>query len=334
MIFINWDQIDNIVSKEKPRSVLIVGPDGLITAMLEIQENLENKGIEAYISGDPSYGSCDLQIEKAFNVHADLIFNVGHRIGLERIGNTRFIDIEYAFTDETLERLSKLLLDYISSNKIEGKAGFYTLSNYYSAYLKIMKMLKDKIELAPVGKYETLLQGQVLGCNFYSAFTGSASYNILLGESLFHAIGLRLSTERRTLMMDPHAMEIMDVEDEAVKALRSSFARIGLAMKAERIGLIIGEKEGQVNLKKADLIDKELRKLGVRTVRIVMNEITPEKINKFERIDAFVEVACPRIPMNVEGFRVPVLSYPEALALIKLKKGMSVENPYRMAVWF
>ena len=195
-------------------------------------------------------------------------------------------------------------------------------------------MLKDRIELAPVGKYETLLQGQVLGCNFYSAFTGSASYNILLGESLFHAIGLRLSTERRTLMMDPHAIEITDVEDEAAKALRSSFARIGLAMRAERMGLIIGEKEGQVNIKKAEFIDRELRRLGVRTVRIVMNEITPEKVNKFERIEAFVEVACPRIPMNVEGFRMPLLSYPEALALIKLKRGMKVENPYRGAVWF
>jgi 2-(3-amino-3-carboxypropyl)histidine synthase len=334
LIHVNWEKVEEIVKKDKPKSVIIVGPDGIIDVLLSVASKLESIGVKAFVSGDPSYGSCDLQTNKAIVTGADLIFNIGHTIGLEKIGNVRFIDLEYLFDDQEIKIIADLVLNYINEKGLNGKIGFYTISNYRSAYIKLLEFLKGKIEVAEAAKYDTLLKGQILGCNFYSAFIPDVKYNFFLGESIFHAIGLQLSTEKDTFIVDPHVKEIQYVGDEAKKYLKASFARIALANNAEKIGIIIGEKEGQANLQKAEFISKQLETFGVKTFRIIMNEITPEKVNKFQKIEAFVETACPRIPMNVEGFEKPLLSYPEALALIKLKKKLPVENPFRGAVWY
>ncbi len=334
MIWLDWEKVEEIVKKEKPKKVIIVGPDGIVEVLLDIAKKLETMGVRAYVSGDPSYGSCDLQLNKARTIGADLILNVGHTIGLESIGNVRFINLQYMFDEEEIEKIAKLMIGYINENRLYGKIGIYTISNYYSAYVMLLKKLEKKVDIAKPNKYETLLPGQVLGCNFYSAFVPNVDYNFFIGESLFHAIGLQLSTEKETFMLDPHTKEISGVREEANKYLKASFARIAIANSAEKIGIIIGEKEGQANLQKADFIRRELEKFNISTFMIMMNEITPEKVNKFQGLEAFVETACPRIPMNVEGFKKPLLSYPEALALIKIKKKIPVENPYRGALWF
>ncbi len=334
MIWLDWQRVEKIIKEEKPKTVIIVGPDGIIDVLLDLGEKLESMGIKSYISGDPSYGSCDLQINKINVTGADLIFNVGHTIGIENIGNVRFIDFQYMFNDEDINKIADLIMNYITDNKLIGKIGLYTISNYYFAYLKLLEKLKGRVDIVEPRKYETLLQGQVLGCNFYSAFVPEVKFNFFLGESLFHAIGLQLSSEKETFIVDPHMKIIYSVRNEANKYLRASFARIAMANSAEKIGIIIGEKEGQVNLQKANFLSREFRKFGIKTFNIIMNEIIPEKVNKFQNLDAFIETACPRIPMNVEGFKKPLLSYPEALALIKLKKKIPVDNPYRGAIWF
>jgi len=334
LIWLDWERVEDIVRKEKPKKVIIVGPDGIVNVLLDLGKKLETMGVKAYVSGDPSYGSCDLQLNKANVTGADLILNVGHTIGLESIGNVRFIDFEYLFDDQDIKSIADLVLKYINEKGLHGKIGFYTISNYRSAYIRLLEFLKGKIEVAEPAKYETLLRGQILGCNFYSAFVPDVKYNFFLGESLFHAIGLQLSTEKDTFIIDPHIKEVQYVGDEAKKYLKASFARIALANMAEKIGIIVGEKEGQANLQKAEFISKQLETFGIKTFRIIMNEITPEKVNKFQKIEAFIETACPRIPMNVEGFEKPLLSYPEALALVRLKKKLPVGNPFRGAVWF
>ena len=50
---------------------------------------------------------------------------------------------------------------------------------------------------------------------------------------------------------------------------------------------------------------------------IAMTEITDERLPPIQRIDAFVQVACPRIAID-DRFKKPMLSVPQDLALIKL----------------
>jgi len=51
-----------------------------------------------------------------------------------------------------------------------------------------------------------------------------------------------------------------------------------------------------------------------------MNEITPEKLMNFYHVDAFVELACPRIAVDdYAKYEKPILTYREALVILEEK---------------
>ena len=56
-----------------------------------------------------------------------------------------------------------------------------------------------------------------------------------------------------------------------------------------------------------------------------MTNITNDHVQIFKGLDAFVEVACPRIAID-DHFDKPMLSTPQAFALIKLLKNEPIED--------
>ena len=71
-------------------------------------------------------------------------------------------------------------------------------------------------------------------------------------------------------------------------------------------------------------------KAGKKVVLITMSEVTPDKIMNFYHVDAFVELACPRIAVDdFAKYHKPLLTFREALVGIGeiswedfLKKGV------------
>jgi 2-(3-amino-3-carboxypropyl)histidine synthase len=75
-----------------------------------------------------------------------------------------------------------------------------------------------------------------------------------------------------------------------------------------------------------------LENLGKKVRLIALTEITDERIQIFKGIDAFIQVACPRIAID-NHFKKPMLSVPQALALIKLLKKEPIEDFLRVQHW-
>ena len=65
---------------------------------------------------------------------------------------------------------------------------------------------------------------------------------------------------------------------------------------------------------------------------IAMTEITDERLQPFRGIDAFVQVACPRIAID-DHFKKPMLSVPQGLALIKLLKNEPIGDFLEIRHW-
>ena len=103
-------------------------------------------------------------------------------------------------------------------------------------------------------------------------------------------------------------------------------------MDAHRIGLIIGLKEGQFAQIRALELKRTLEKLGKKVQLIALTEITEERIQVFRQIDAFIQVACPRISID-NHFKKPMLSVPQGLALIKLLKKEPIEDFLKVQHW-
>ena len=77
---------------------------------------------------------------------------------------------------------------------------------------------------------------------------------------------------------------------------------------------------------------KELEKEGKKVQLFALTDITNERLNNLRGIDAFIQVACPRISTDNQ-FDKPVLSTPQANALLKVLRKESIDEYLEIPHW-
>jgi 2-(3-amino-3-carboxypropyl)histidine synthase len=93
------------------------------------------------------------------------------------------------------------------------------------------------------------------------------------------------------------------------------------ALDARVFGVVTGLKEGQKMLGRSRWISKRLEMNGRKVVQLAMRDITVERLAPHREIEAFVQTGCPRISIDGFTFDRPVLSIPQADALVALMEG-------------
>jgi 2-(3-amino-3-carboxypropyl)histidine synthase len=133
-------------------------------------------------------------------------------------------------------------------------------------------------------------------------------------------------------MLDPYFEEYSQINEIAQILKKKAILSIYNAMDAVRFGIIIGLKEGQFAKIQALKLKTLFEQLGKRVQLIAMTNITNDCVRIFKGLDAFVEVACPRIAID-DHFEKPMLSVPQAFALIKLLKNEPIEDLLKIHHW-
>ena len=83
MIKIDEGRIFQVIEERKPRSVALNGAEALIPRLQDVADHVHERfGIEAYVIGDPCWGSCDLNTHAADMLGADILFNIGHTVAI------------------------------------------------------------------------------------------------------------------------------------------------------------------------------------------------------------------------------------------------------------
>ena len=79
MIVIDEQKIFEVILEKKPISVAINGPDGILPKIQETAQHIMEKfDIPAFVLGDTTWGTCDLNSNGAKVLGAEILFNVGH----------------------------------------------------------------------------------------------------------------------------------------------------------------------------------------------------------------------------------------------------------------
>lgn len=306
-----------IIERERPASVAVSGPDGMLPqvqrAALAVTEKF---GIPAYVLADTTWGTCDLNTNGAKVLGAQILFNVGHSLGSGmRLDGACLID---AFDDASFDRAAAKCAPLVSAKAV----CLATDSQHLRQIGGVKKILEEggaRVRIGP-GKGQ-LGDGQLFGCEFYPATDGPpADVNVFMGQSQFHAAGMAMSTGRPTYMLDPYFSEVRDVTGFARKLEKRAAAQVQLAAEASTFGVIVGLKEGQLSKTAALSIKRELEGAGKKVQLFAMTDITRERLRNLRGIEAFVQSACPRISTD-NRFDVPVLSMPQARALISVLRG-------------
>ena len=334
MIVIDEKAIFDVISLKKPVTVALNAPDGMLPQVQQTAMNITKKfDIPAFVLADTTWGTCDLNSNGAKVLGAEILFNIGHTNKLETFPGTQdnVIMID-AFDDISFDQVIPKAIEIL-----EGK----TISLITdSQHLHQIDTVKEKLEkhdiIVKIGKGKGQLNdGQVFGCEFYPAMETreQVDANLFLGQSNFHAAGVALSTRIRTYILDPYFNEVRDVTDFAKKLEKRATLKIYKATEAKVFGVIVGLKEGQFAKITALKFKKELEERGKEVQLLALTDITNDRLKNFTGIDAFIQVACPRISTDNE-FDKPMLSTPQANALLKMLKNEKLDNYLEIPHWF
>lgn len=330
MIKIDEEAIFEEIKNRKPVSVALNAPDGLLPKVQDTASNIMKRfGIPAYVLADATWGSCDLNTSGAKVLGVEVLFNIGHTISMDNLG-TNIVMID-AFDDISFEKIAKKSIEMLKGKTIS----LITDSQHLHEIESVQKILEDGGIKVKIGKGKGQLNdGQVFGCEFYPAMEikDQVDVNVFLGQSNFHAAGIALSTDKPTYVLDPYFNEIREVTEFANKLKRKATLAIYKAAEAKTFGIIVGLKEGQLSKVSALKFKKELEKEGKQVQLFALTDITNERLRNFKGIDAFIQVACPRISTDNQ-FDKPLLSTPQATALLKILRNENIDGYLQIPHW-
>ena len=318
------------IQKNDNRLVALQVPEGLKMQALEMMDQIESgSGAKVVLAADPCYGACDLVHDKMKMMGVELVAHMGHsQMNIDSGMPTQFIDVTYDGDPELapvlpmlnahLQIAKKRMAEQTTNEMTEKEAqerfmdavGRMTpLKDTKLGLVGSIQLLHllpefhDRLEQAgfdvtiPMGGARLTFPGQVLGCN-YSGDDDTIGHYLFLGSGDFHPIGLVLHTGKPLAMLDPYSGDAIEMSFERIeRILRQRFGLIMSSMDAQRFGILIGEKPGQLRRTLALRMKRLLEKHGKKGYLLALEHVGPELID-FYPVDAFVNTACPRIAID------------------------------------
>ena len=318
------------IQKNDNRLVALQVPEGLKMQALEMMDEIESgSGAKVVLAADPCYGACDLVHDKMKMLGVELVAHMGHsQMNIDSGMPTQFIDVTYDGDPELSPvlpmlnahlQIAKNRMAEQSSNELteeEAQERFMDAVGRMTPlkdtklglvgsiqHLHLLPEFHDRLEQAgfdvtiPMGGARLTFPGQVLGCN-YSGDDDTIGHYLFLGSGDFHPIGLVLHTGKPLAMLDPYSGDAIEMSFERIeRILRQRFGLIMSSMDAQKFGILIGEKPGQMRRTLALRMKRLLEKHGKKGYLLALEHVGPELID-FYPVDAFVNTACPRIAID------------------------------------
>ena len=329
---IDEQRVFELIEERHPKAIVLNAPGGLIRQTREMMDRIKSAyGISCLLLGDTCFGICDTVDKEVEKLGADLALHIGHNAMVRKVGDYTYLidakdDVKF---DSIIEKAIPMLRQF-------KKIGLATFSQHLDQLSPVkLQLERAGFEVYLGKKNNLLLESQTFGCDFSTVYPIAADVDAFcyLGESEFHAVGLALATGKPTFVIDPYLEEIRDMKKEAEERRKRAILSVYKALDANIFGVITGLKEGQKMLGRSKWITGRLESHGRKVVQLTMRDITPERLAPYRDIQAFVQTACPRISIDGFVFDKPVLSIPQADALVRLMEGKEIGEFLERAKW-
>lgn len=331
-IRIDEARVLSLVEEKRPRLVVVNAPGGLLSQTRAMMDRIKERyGVSYVLAGDSCYGICDTVDEDVPRLQADLALHIGHNAVPKMIGDfTYLIDaVDDVKFDEVIGTASSVLVGY-------RRIGLATFSQHMHELETAKRLFEEMGFEVSLGEENSLLEGsQTFGCDFSTVYPLRSQVDAFcfLGQSEFHAVGLALASGKPTFMLDPYFNSVIDMKEAAEERLKRAVLAVYKALDARTFGVVTGLKEGQKMLGRSRWITKKLEMHGRKVVQLAMRDITADRLAPYRDVEAFVQTACPRISIDGYGFDRPVLSIPQADALVALFEGREIGEFLQRPKW-
>jgi len=299
------------------RRVLIQLPDGLKNEGPRLASIVKQKtGAEAFVSAVPAWGACDLSLDAAVRLKADMLVHYGHNEFLRDGSNgIPVVYIPAKSRHDVIPVLEKSL------PLLQGRnIGLATVVQHLHTLPEMTRFLEEKgfkVQFPGRGPWahET---GQVLGCDYFGLKRIEPEVDsFLVVGSYFHGLGASLSVEKPTILADPYDGTVRSLDQDRARIIRQRYAMVEKARQANSFGIIVSTKPGQCNPTIALNIQRQLEEKGKRAALLYADEVVPQKLLDFKDIEAFVDTACPRLSLDdPERFLKPIVTRDEIMVVM------------------
>jgi 2-(3-amino-3-carboxypropyl)histidine synthase len=129
-------------------------------------------------------------------------------------------------------------------------------------------------------------------------------------------MGAAIAVEKPVYLLDVYNNEITPMGNVRDKILKQRIMSIDKFKQAKKVAIISEVKPGQKFGSPKFLIDK-IRAAGKDVITVTMSEFSPDKLMNFYDVEAFVELACPRIAIDdFAKYPRPILTMKECLVAV------------------
>ena len=310
-------------------------PEGLLlyaTTLADIFKVFVPSIKDVVILGDVTYGACCVDDYAATALGCDFLVHYGHSCLVPvsmTTCKTLYVFVDILFDEEHLvQSIRKNFPNRTDKIALAGTIQFA------SAIGKVRETLRPFYECFDVGRTKPLSPGEVLGCTAPSLGDGEVmgarsgdsmgeegkkahDAIVFVADGRFHLEAMMIANPNvPAYRYDPYERFLTREYYDHVGMQNVRKSMILRAKKAKKFGLILGTLGRQGNPAVLARLERLFESRNKETVVFLISEISPERIASLSEnggIDAFVQVACPRLSIDWgEAFIVPVLTPYEA----------------------
>ncbi|KAI5951854.1 DPH1 [Candida jiufengensis] len=308
------------IRKNNAKRIALQMPEGLLIYSLIISDILEEFcQVETLVMGDVSYGACCIDDFTARSLDCDFIVHYAHSC-LVPIDVTE-IKVLYVFVTINIDE--KHLINTIKRNFDQGSqiAIFGTIQ--FNPTIHSVKSILENDDEKPIylipPQTRPLSKGEVLGCTSARLNKEHIKATIYVGDGRFHLESSMIhNPEIPAYRYDPYDRKFTREYYDQKQMISVRKDAVLTTRKARKIGLILGALGRQGNPVTLQKLEVQLREKGIQVVKIILSEIFPQKLSMFDDIDAFIQVACPRLSIDWGyAFNKPLLTPYEAMVMLE-----------------
>lgn len=303
------------VKQAKAQRVALQFPEGLLMFACTIADILEQfTGAETVIMGDVTYGACCVDDFTARALGADFMVHYGHSC-LVPI-DTTLIKMLYVFVDIRID--NQHMIDTLCYNFPPGSSiALVSTIQFVAALQSISQVLQGEYKIL-VPQSRPLSPGEILGCTS-PMLPAEIQHLVYIGDGRFHLESIMIANPKvAAYRYDPYSKVFSVEKYDHVRMQATRQEAIHRASSAGRFGLILGTLGRQGSPKILTHIREVMDAAGIEYVILLLSEVYPNKLRLFHDVDAWVQVACPRLSIDWgAAFDKPLLTPYEACVAVK-----------------
>ncbi|XP_026546071.1 2-(3-amino-3-carboxypropyl)histidine synthase subunit 1 [Notechis scutatus] len=294
-------------------------PEGLLMFACTLADIVERfTGAEAVVMGDVTYGACCVDDFTARALGADFLVHYGHSC-LIPIDSTRGLKMLYVFVDikiDTAHLIQTLRFNFPAGAKL----ALVSTVQFVSALQAASRELQPDYHIW-TPQCKPLSPGELLGCTS-PRLAQETDAIVYLGDGRFHLESIMIANpDVPAYRYDPYSKAFSQEFYAHQRMQESRKAAIRQAAGARKWGLILGTLGRQGSPAILQHLESSLQAAGRPYTRLLLSEIFPSKLQLFPDVEAWVQVACPRLSIDWgAAFEKPLLTpYEAAVALQQIQ---------------